>query len=125
MSVYAMITGELARPAERRTSKSGNDFVSALLRVENDGATEFWRVLLFDNDMQDELMQMRTGDILSAQGRYQCSTYKDKDGEVRLSPTLFAGAIFPMRQPSKKPKADKPAKSPARDSAPFNDEICF
>jgi hypothetical protein len=118
-----MICGEVARPAERRTAKSGNDFVSALLKVRNDGVNEWWRVMVFESGMQAELMSLKTGDVLSAKGRYQCDHYTDKDGEVRLSPTLFGGAILPMRQPSKKPKEDKPAKP--SEPPPFADELSF
>ena len=76
MSVYTMICGEMARPAERRTSKSGNDFVSALMKINNDGITEWWRVIVFEPSMKAELMSLQTGDILTAKGRFQGGHYK-------------------------------------------------
>jgi hypothetical protein len=120
-----MITGELARPAERRTAKSGNEFVSALMKVNNDGVSEWWRVMVFEMTMCDELMSLGTGDILSAKGRYQGGHYVDKDGETKLSQTLFAGAIFPMRKPSKKVKVDKQPQVKADGPQPFSDQIGF
>src|SRR5262249_19801607 len=102
----------------------GNEFVSAVLRVENDKLTEWWRVMVFERGMQTELLSLQTGDILSAQGRFQNSHYLDKDGEKRLSPTPFASAISPIRPPAKKTaRADKQAKT--AEPAPFNDAVPF
>jgi hypothetical protein len=125
MSGYAMICGELVHPAERRTAKSsGNEFVSALMKVNKDGLTEWWRVMVFERAMCDELMSLNTGDVLTCKGRCKLDTYLDRDGVTKISPVLFAGQISTMRAPAKKTKADKPQVKPG-DPQPYNDEICF
>jgi hypothetical protein len=121
MSVYGIVTSELIRMPERRTSKGGKDFVTSLMKVVNGPVTEWWKICAFGSSVQEDLLQLRTGDVLSAQGNFQIETYVAENGETKLSQTVFAASIYPMR----KPKADKPAKPAARDPAPFNDQIGF
>ena len=74
MSSYAFITGELTRQPERRQSKGGKPFVSTLMRVLNGPVNEFWKICAFDASVQEELLQLRIGDALSAQGNFQAET---------------------------------------------------
>jgi single-stranded DNA-binding protein len=129
MSVYVLLAGELIRTPERRKSKNGHTFVTTLLKVVNGPNTEWWKVVVFDDRVQEELLQLRSGDAASVRGHSQVETYQAESGETKLSMTCFASAIMALRQPSKTrdPAAADKTRGPAmrEEPAPFDDEICF
>lgn len=116
MSAQAMILGVIFRGPERKTGKSGRHYADATARVR-DGAEgmHFWRIRSFSESACAELMRLREGDSLSVQGSLQVEIYH-KDGEPRLSFTIVADLILPLRAPRKdrKPVADRKGPSPAQ-----------
>ncbi|MEJ0093889.1 MAG: single-stranded DNA-binding protein [Methylocella sp.] len=116
MSAQAMILGVIFRGPERKIGKSGKHYVDATARVR-DGAegTQFWRIRSFSESACADLMRLREGDSLSAQGSLQVEIYQ-KAGEPKLSYSMVADAILPLRAPRKdrKPVADRKGPSPAQ-----------
>lgn len=110
MSAQVLIRGTLFRSAEQRTSKSGKPFVTATLRCREGEATEWWKVLLFSESAQAELLRLQDGDALAAQGALRVETY-DRDGETKISLTIIADQVLALRQPPK-PRKEKAAANP-------------
>jgi single-stranded DNA-binding protein len=141
MSAYALITGVLFKPAEEKTSsKTGRPFVSATLKVggESGDAAEFWQLTVFSQSAQSELLRLGTGDALSCQGKLKVELWQPRDGgEVRISRSLFADAVLPLRQPPRERRSKQAAAStPLLDQTPeketaaggpafFSDDIPF
>ena len=69
MSAHALVSGRPLRQPESRTSKNGKPFVTATLKVKA-GADfiDWWKILAFSESLGAELMALRDGDALSAQG---------------------------------------------------------
>jgi hypothetical protein len=108
MSVFVLISGALFRAPEQRIAKSGKPFWSATIRVKDGDASQWWKLLVFSESAGTELMRLGDGDALSAQGTLRAETYQ-KDGDTRISFTLFADRVLPLKPP---PKARKPKSAP-------------
>jgi hypothetical protein len=136
MSSFVLITGTLFRTPEQRTSKTGNPFVTATLKVKDGDGVAWWKLLVFSESAQAELMRLSDGDALSAQGAFKVEPY-DKNGETRIGFTLFADRVLPLKSAprDRKPKPDKPRESwaapdrlrddPPRVDTDLNDSIPF
>jgi single-stranded DNA-binding protein len=129
--MHLFASGELVRAPERRTTKTGNDYATALLRVDSDTLVN---VVVFDNDLAEQLLVLSKGDPLSVSGRLQVSVYDAKDGETRcgLSVTVTQMMASPARaseaKPRARPKPGVPTRSPTSPESPtvdFDDEIGF
>jgi hypothetical protein len=114
-AVQVLVAGCLFRAPAERMSQAGRRFVSATIRVggENRDA-EFWSLMVFSDSAQAELLRLGVGDALSAQGSAKFELYQKDGGEVRISRTIFANAILPLRVPPKERKA-KAAKAPTQE----------
>ena len=93
MSAHVLITGQIFRAPEQRTSKAGKPFVTATIRVKENEATVWWKVITFSESNGAELMRLSDGDAVSVQGSMKAEVY-EKDGEPKLSLTVFADAIL-------------------------------
>jgi hypothetical protein len=135
---YALITGVLFRPAEQKTSsKTGRTFVSAMLKVGGEtGGAEFWSITAFAQSVQAELLRLSAGDALSAQGKAKFELWQRDGGEVKISRSLFADAVLPLRAPPRERRAKAKAETPLLDQTPeketaaggpafFSDDIPF
>jgi len=128
-AVQVLVSGCLFKAPEERTSQAGRRFVSATIKVGGDSGTgEFWACLAFSDSTQAELLRLGVGDALSAQGSAKFELYQN-GGEVRISRTIFANAILPLRaapreRRSKQAKAETPLldqPAPQRPTAPPDD----
>jgi single-stranded DNA-binding protein len=131
MSVSVMVAGSLAKQPTQRTSKNGNAYLTASLRVTAGNKTEWWNLLCFSESGQAEIMRLEVGDKLSCQGGLKVELYRASDGETKISRTIIADAILSLRPPprERKPRAvaagapDHPG--PANDGRDFSDDIPF
>jgi hypothetical protein len=114
MTVFVLVSGEIFRAAKQQTSKAGKVFTTATMKAASVDASnsEFWSVLAFSDTAQTELLRLAVGEKLSAQGGLKLETFTRDDGEVRISRTIFANAILPLRAAPKE-KKPKPAATPA------------
>jgi single-stranded DNA-binding protein len=108
MTAFVLITGTLFRAAEQKTSQAGKRYVTATMKAASVDASnsEFWSVLAFSDTAQTELLRLGAGEKLSIQGSLKLTTF-EANGETRISRTVFADAVLPLRAApkEKKPKA--------------------
>lgn len=103
MSQHGLIQGSLFRSTERKTAKSGREFVKGTLKVggrEGEGSV-FWSIICFSEVAADELMHLSDGDIISVQGALKVEMYKPDAGEPKISHTIFADQVLALKQPKK------------------------
>lgn len=129
MTASVLVTGNLFRDPERKVSKLGNEYASATIAEGNGEGRRWWKILAF-NDAAVELLRLRDGDAVSAQGSFDVSTY-EKDGETRIGFSLKADRILSLRQPKERtakqvqrPAQQKRNPSPDRSHA-SRDVDCF
>jgi single-stranded DNA-binding protein len=136
MTVAVLISGSLFRAPEQRTSQSGKRYVVATIKAtttDNSGS-DFWSALAFGDTAGAELLRLGIGERVAVQGSLKLETFT-KDGESRISRTVFVDHVLAVRQPPKEKKPKKPAAPeglplepvnimPAS-APPFDDDIPF
>jgi single-stranded DNA-binding protein len=126
---FALVNGQLFRAPEQKTSKAGKPFVTATIRAKDGEALQWWRVTVFSETAQAEIMRLAEGDSLAVQGSFKAELYQPEGGEPKVSLSIIADRVLALRQPPKERKA--PASGPQRDApyrggpAPFDDVIPF
>jgi single-stranded DNA-binding protein len=126
MTAVALISGALSRAPETKTSKAGKAYVTASIKVASDNAVDFWSILAFSESAQAELMRLGEGDKVSLQGSLKLEVYVSKNGEHKISRTIFADHVLALRQP---PRQRTPKAAPERrhgappSAAPFDDGL--
>ena len=117
MTAFALVTGTIFRAPVQKTSKAGKPFTTCSVRAGSDdsGGGDFWSVMCFSESAQLELLRLEVGDAVSVRGKLKIETY-EKDGQTRVSRSIFADAALGLRPAprEKKPKAP-PAGSKAAD----------
>jgi single-stranded DNA-binding protein len=114
MSLLALIAGQLWRDPVARESKSGKQFSTASIRAGTPTEPVWVKIIVFSETAQAELMRLKDGDALSAQGTLKISVY-EKAGEHRVSIEIVAAQILALRQPR---KAKRTALAKEETSAP-------
>jgi single-stranded DNA-binding protein len=112
-----LVAGSLFRAPEQRTSKAGRPFVVATIKAKDGDAFQFWRVTVFSESAQAELMRLTEGYAISAQGSLKAELYAKDGGEPKISLSMVADHVLALRQPPKERKA-KGAAGPD-DAIPF------
>lgn len=116
MSAYALVTGALFRAPESKTSKGGKSYALATIKTRgDDNRSEFWRLTVFSESAIDALMTLSEGDALSAQGPMQAQLYEAEGKPPRVSLSLIADTVTPLRAPRK----EKPAKAASDEPKPI------
>ncbi len=117
MTILALVSGQIFKAPESRTSKNGKAFVSGTLRFKDDESSQFVRFVAFSESVQAELMRLVDGDSLSVQGAMKAVMYQPEGGEPRVSLSIIADQVLSLRSP---PKAGKAPPRP-NDDIPFGD----
>lgn len=126
---FVLITGTLFREAEQRTAKSGKPYVMAVVKCGEGPIVQWWKLTAFGDAAMVELLRLRDGDSLSAQGPMRVETY-ERDGVTKISLRMIADQVLALRQP-KKSKTNKPPAAHEislqipNSSPPFNDDVPF
>ncbi len=115
--IATLISGTLFRNPECRTSKSGKQFVTATVRLKDGEGSQYVRVVAFSESGQAELLRLRDGDSLSAQGQFKAEIYAKDGGEPKLSLSIIADQILALRQLPKDRQAKAPV-PPRKDTRP-------
>jgi single-stranded DNA-binding protein len=108
-----LVSGTLFKTPEQKTSKAGRAFVTATLKARDGDAMQFWRVTVFSESAQAELLRLGEGDAVSAQGSMKAELYAKDGGEQRLSLSIVADQILALKQPPK--QRDAKPKTPPQD----------
>lgn len=96
---FGTVRGTLFKSPELKTSKNGNQYSSATLRVKDANETRFWKVMAFKN-AADDLMKFHEGDLVQAEGGIKIDTW-EKDGTTRINFTLLANNVSAYQPPQK------------------------
>jgi single-stranded DNA-binding protein len=103
MTAFALISGSLFKAPERKVSKNGNAFATATVKMRaDDNRTEFWRLVTFSESAVEELMRLNEGDNLSAQGQMKAELYQPEGKEPRISLSIIADTVQPLRAQRKR-----------------------
>jgi hypothetical protein len=122
MTAHVLVNGTLFRAPEQRTSKTGKPFVSATLKCVDGETLQWWKVVVFSESAQAELMRLGEDDALSAQGAMTAGLYTPIGGETKLSFSLVADQVLALRQPTRERKPKDPA--PAPQNTPSRQDRC-
>jgi single-stranded DNA-binding protein len=121
MTSHILATGTLTKAPESRISKSGNRFAMATLRVSAGNESQFWRLFVFSESAQTELMRLADGDSLAVQGAPKFELFRPDAGDPRVSLSITVDHVLALRQPPKERKKKAPAPTPARSKKPAPD----
>jgi single-stranded DNA-binding protein len=110
MSLHLLSTGTLFKDPKQLVSKSGRPFATATLKCGTGDEISWIKIVAFDQAAQAELLRLRAGDALSAQGACKVSIYAPQGAEPRANIDLVASIVTALRQ-TKKPRVDAPENS--------------
>ena len=115
MSANILLQGSLAKAPESRVSRQGNAFAMATLRVASGNESQFWRLFVFSESAQAELMRLGEGDALACQGSPKFELFRPEAGEpacpCRSRSTMFSRCASPRaseRKRTRKPTRPRP-----------------
>jgi hypothetical protein len=97
MSIDALVTGTLHKPAQTRTASNGNPFCTCTVRAptRDPQVQVFVSVIAFDAAAVEALAALGPGDAVSLAGELTPKVYVPKDGgEPRPSLDLLAHAVL-------------------------------
>ncbi len=117
MSVTALVSGKLGRDPERRTSKTGRSFATALIKEGEGDAVTWWKIVIFSDGGIEELLTLKAGDGVAASGTFKAEIY-EKDAKQRISFSLVADRIIT----AKRQKREKEQPEPQRQE-PWSDRF--
>ncbi|WFU44199.1 single-stranded DNA-binding protein [Bradyrhizobium sp. CB82] len=123
MTASVLIKGALFRSPESKISAGGKRYARATLKVKAaaDDGVEWWSIMVFGDTAAEQLLDLRDGDHLAAQGQLRTELYQ---GKVRY--TCFADQILPLRMKKKRKEKPEPSKpGPVSADADLNDAIPF
>jgi hypothetical protein len=86
MSAYVLISGQLFRAPEQRTSKAGKPFVTATIRAKDGDDAQWWKVLAFSETVQrDGLVTSKPyrSIFLTEKGQELAKTARERHRVVR------------------------------------------
>jgi len=112
MSAYVLITGALSKTVEKRSSKNGNPFALANIRVKDGDSHVYWRVFAFNEQAIAELAELSEGDAVSLSGAMKADIYQSDGKPPRVSLTLMADKVLALKPKPKAYRAKKPSGSP-------------
>lgn len=116
MTAYALITGALFRAPEQKTSKSGKPYATATIKTRaDDNRSDFWRVTAFSQSAIGALITLGEGDALSVQGAMQAQLYEAEGKPPRVSLSVIADTVQPLRAPRK----EKATRAASDDTKPI------
>jgi single-stranded DNA-binding protein len=110
MSVAILISGSIFKEPQQRTSQSGRSYVTTTLKAAaaDNASSDFWSVLAFGDTAGAELMRLGINERVTIQGGLKLEIF-ERDGQARISRTIFADHAMALRQPPKEKKPKKPA----------------
>ncbi len=121
MTLHALVTGTLWEAPGQHTSKNGNSFVAATIKLRDGDATQWVRLLAFGTDAQAELTRLDSGDSLSVQGNLKADVYAPEGREPRVNLTIFVDAVLSPKPKKAKPERPKPERAASSVEPVFDD----
>lgn len=106
--IDALIFGKLHGAPTQRTSKNGNTFTTAKVRVPTGDNSIFCNIIAFDDGAQAALLALDTGEAVSLAGSLKVDVWQAKDGTTRPSLDMTASQVLTIYSITKKRKAMQP-----------------
>jgi len=106
--IDALISGKLMGTPSQRTSKNGNAFTVAKVRVPTGEDSVFCNVICFSDSAQAALLALGDGDAVALAGSLKVGTWQAKDGTHRPSLDMTASQVLTAYHVTKKRKAMQP-----------------
>jgi single-stranded DNA-binding protein len=127
--ISILTSGTLISSPVERTSKAGNQFVTAQMKAADGDETNLISLVAFDEAICKSLLVLSKGDTLVVSGSCKPSTWTGRDGEPQLGLNVVVKVVMTQYAVTKKRKAAVdmeayrlPAQSPLLDAdgdAPF------
>lgn len=131
--IEVALVGRLAKDAEVRTSKAGQEWMLLPMVVGEQPDEQWVSVSSWSHTVAELAPQLVKGVDLYVEGKLKLRTWQGDDGTTRSTLAVSANLIQPMalignRKP-KKPRAEKAkvgeASAAVHQPLPFNDDIGF
>lgn len=106
--IDALIAGKLHGAPSQKTSKNGNTFTTAKVRVPSGDDSIFCNVIAFDQDAQGALLALGTGEAVALAGSLKVGTWTARDGTARPSLDMTASQVLTSYHVTRKRKAMQP-----------------
>ena len=98
MTIIALLSGSLHKDPETKTGKNGPFVCATLKHLDGGGHPQFARVVAFDQEARDELASLSKGDGLAVTGRLEAEIYSPEGEPPRVSVSLIADRVTPLRK---------------------------
>lgn len=116
--IDALITGKLHAAPTQRTSRNGNTFTTAKVRVPTGDDTIFCNAICFDERAQAALLALDTGEAVALAGTLKVGVWQAKDGTTKPSLDVTVSQVLTTYSITKKRRAAQgdqdDAKAPRR-----------
>lgn len=106
--IDALIAGKLLGQPSQRTSKNGNTFTTAKVRVPTGEDSTFCNVICFDQEAQAALLALGAGDAVSLAGSLKVGIWQAQDGTHRPSLDMTASRVLTQYHLTKRRRAMQP-----------------
>jgi single-strand DNA-binding protein len=83
MTVECALLGTIARDVEKRTSKSGREYLKFSVRVGDGDTAQFVSVMLFGDDVAELAGKLSKGSRIYVEGSLRLDTWEQQDGTKR------------------------------------------
>ncbi len=123
--IDALIAGKIYGVPQERTSKNGNPFTVARLRVPMaNGEAMFAGLVAFRDSARAALLALQDGDSAAVAGELKVGSYLDKAGLPKPSLDVTVHQVLTPYAVQRKRAAHVPADDkPRRPSDPFDDSL--
>jgi single-stranded DNA-binding protein len=103
--IDALISGKVMGTPSQRTSKNGNAFTVAKVRVPTGEDSMFCNVICFAENAQTALLALGDGDAVALAGSLKVGVWQAKDGTHRPSLDMTATQVLTAYHVTKKRRA--------------------
>lgn len=103
--IAALVQGTLASDPQQRTTRTGNPYWTANLRVPAGDEAIFVGLSSFSEDAGARLVQLHKGAEIAAVGTLEATTWTDKTGSERKGWRLTASEILTVYAAAKRRRA--------------------
>lgn len=114
--IDALIAGKLYGTPTQRTSRNGNHFTTARIRVPTGEDAVICNVIAFDQDAQNALLALDVGEPVSLCGSLKVGVWTDRQGDARPTIDVTASKVLTTYSVAKRRKAMSPAGQPQHEA---------
>ncbi|MEK4031652.1 hypothetical protein WOC76_21225 [Methylocystis sp. IM3] len=100
MGAIAHITGVLFSTPSLGMNRKGQRIVTATMRLKGGGSIAWWKVIALAEPVQQELVSMRIGSVVSVRGRLQTEVYKANSLTPDIVLSIVADSVSLVSTPA-------------------------